>query len=97
MDRPVFSECVLDEVEVPKTLDWRVRGLATPVKDQIACGSCWTFSTAGAVESRINVLRNKADLVKISEQSILDCFWDYSEDPFLWSQGCDGGQHDYAL
>jgi inhibitor of cysteine peptidase len=61
----------------------------TPVKDQGSCGSCWAFSTAGALESRIQI---QDGVVKdLSEQYLVSCNTDG------WS--CRGGwwAHDYHL
>jgi len=38
-------------------LDWRIKGAIGFVKDQVSCGSCWTFATIGVLESRINIKR----------------------------------------
>lgn len=48
--------------DLPKSLDWRTRGIMTYAKDQVYCGSCWTFSAVGALEARINLDRIKKNL-----------------------------------
>jgi cathepsin H len=56
----------------------------TPVKDQGDCGSCWTFSTVGTLESHWNILA-KGKNVLFSEQQLVDCADDFE------NYGCDGG------
>ena len=97
-----LPECPQPDIQTPKHLDWRIRGAVNYVKDQAFCGSCWTFATMGMAESRMNILQmaeNKSlPMISLSEQSIVDCFWDdHEKDPFLKSNGCEGGQPDYAI
>lgn len=57
----------------------------TPVKDQSICGSCWSFGTIGAIEGAF-FLRNGGNLVRLSQQALIDCSWGYG------NNGCDGGE-----
>jgi len=52
-------------------IDWRKRGIITPVKNQGSCGSCWTFGSAENLESYYTLKTGK--VVVLSEQQILDC------------------------
>lgn len=72
---------------LPIAYNWCDAGGCTPVKDQASCGSCWAFSTVGALESNIKI---KDGLEKdLAEQYLLSCNTDG------WS--CRGGwwAHDY--
>jgi cathepsin L len=54
-------------------IDWRTSGIVTTPKDQGACGSCWTFSTAENIESYYAMKYGSKNLPVLSEQQILDC------------------------
>jgi len=66
----------------PSSIDWIAAGAVTPVKDQGQCGSCWAFSTIGAIEGWWQI--GKKGLVSLSEQQLVDCSKDVC-------YGCQGG------
>ncbi|XP_017777460.1 PREDICTED: digestive cysteine proteinase 1 [Nicrophorus vespilloides] len=71
--------------QLPTQFDWRIYGAVTPVKDQSVCGSCWSFGTIGAIEGAY-FLKNGGNLVRLSQQALVDCSWGYG------NNGCDGGE-----
>jgi len=67
----------------------KLRG-CTGVKDQGQCGSCWAFSTTGAIEGAYEIATGA--LNSVSEEQLVDCI------PTSYTcYGCGGGWPDKAM
>ena len=68
--------------------------MVSPVKDQGHCGSCWAFSTVGAVESAYAIKHGVIEsmgVLEFSEQQLVDC----AGGEYL-NEGCNGGMEYWA-
>ena len=70
---------------------WNHSGFLSEVKNQGSCGSCWAFSTTGALETFMRI--HNYSVERLSEQELVDCS--------LENHGCNGGlmhlAYDYVI
>ena len=75
---------VFNAENTPESVNWVTAGAVTGVKNQGSCGSCWSFSTTGAMEGAHYVATG--ELLSFSEQQLVDC----ATGRYL-NMGCNGG------
>jgi C1A family cysteine protease len=81
-----FGMCLLvlaTAAATPASVDWRVKGAVTPVKNQGMCDAGWAFAATGAIEGHNAI--NGRGLPSLSEQQLVDCSGSYH------NHGCNGG------
>ena len=92
---PVSAELLSAEevAAAPAAVDWREQNAVSEVKNQQRCGSCWSFSTTGALESAWYLATGGGGggggggeggtMEPLSEQTLVSCEADCN--------GCNGG------
>jgi C1A family cysteine protease len=81
---------------LPSQFDWRDTSKVTPVKDQGACGSCYSFAAIGNWES--NLLIAGTGTFDLSENNAKECNWEEVNNYQYPHAGdyrgsCDGGNY----
>lgn len=85
----IHRELAEEKRSIPTNLDWRNKNgvnYVSPVDDQASCGSCYSFASAGLMESRVRVATNNKHQPLFSEQEMMTCGQDRT-----YNQGCSGG------
>lgn len=86
---PIFKFSQEELAGIPDSVDWRTANppVVTPVKDQGACGSCFSFSATGNMEGAWAL--SGRPLTSLSEQQVVDC--DRLCINGTCDDGCNGG------
>ena len=64
-------------------IDWRKKGVISPVQNQLSCGCCYAFAATELVAAAYRL--QGLDAPVLSSQQVLDCSQEYG------NSGCNGG------
>jgi C1A family cysteine protease len=78
--------------DLPTSVDWRTKGVVSPIRNQAQCGSCWAFSTVATLESLVAI--HSGNLYDLSEQELVSCA---NFKNGYTSLGCNGGTYENAF
>jgi len=101
MRRSSFNFAPIKGSTIPESWDWREHKGVTPIKDQMSCGSCWTFTTVAVLEGAHAI--ETGQLLTFSEKEFVDCVknvTDYGGTPPYGNpccMGCSGGDYDASF
>lgn len=73
--------------DFPKKVDWREKGVISPVINQGKCGACWAISSLETIESIAMINNITQSITQLSTQQLIDCGSNASRS----LHGCDGG------
>jgi len=90
---PYDSSKDLKPQDLPKSVDWRTKGIVSAVKDQGHCGSCWAFAATAVVESA--AAKNTGLLFDLSVQQMAFCA--PNPDKCGGTGGCSGSTAEIAF
>merc|ERR1711971_1512791 len=64
----------LSLADLPDSVDWRDKGVITPVRDQGMRGSCWAFAAASSIASHAQINHQHGQTLKeLSPQHLVSC------------------------
>lgn len=84
----VAQSDIMDLESLPTSVDWRSKGVVSDIRNQLQCGSCYSFSAVSTLESAVAIKTGK--LYDLSEQEIVSCSVKYG------NLKCNGGNYDSA-
>ncbi|CAL4978891.1 unnamed protein product [Urochloa decumbens] len=88
-EEPPHRRVITNLTALPRSVDWRAKGVVTPAKNQgVSCSSCWAFASVATMESAQAISAGSSPPV-LSEQQLVDCD--------TLNHGCRNGWMDKAF